>query len=509
MATETQTPFLSPRALVHVGVFAVLLVLVLVTRGQGERAGIRELSLPSLAKERVTSIEIGGKHKAKLSREGDSWFVEDPDKPGQKFPAEQSQVDRALDGLAELEAGAFVTGRADKHDELELSAEKGTFVTAVTDDKKILKVVLGRFAKGGGNYLRKQDGDEVFVGKGALASAVRKDAAAWRKKALVAAEEKDLVEVRVAVAGQAPYVLTRAPAENDGDVGDWKLTEPATLPDGFRLDEGALGRLARAFAGLRAADFVDEKMDEAATGLGAGATVVTAKTQGGQEVAVRFGSADDKKRAYTTVSGDPQLYVVADYTVKNVAKPLDDLRDLTFLVGLDADKVTEARFDGPEGVVVLKKSGEEWTVAQGTPTPEFDATSVTAKLKQLASLKGQGYRGRGAEGGFVPGKPPVKVTLTVDGEAAPRFLEFGGEVPGEAADKPSGRVFARTSDGYVYDVGTYQKTRYEKPWDLFKQMAPPPGMGGMPGGGGGIPGLENLPPDIRRQLEQQLRQQGR
>ena len=66
---------------------------------------------------------------------------------------------------------------------------------------------------------------------------------------------------------------------------------------------------------------------------------------------------------------------------------------------------------------------------------------------------------------------------------------------------------AEGGDGLVYAVASFTKARYEKPVELFKKPPPPPQGMGAPGGGG-ISGLENLPPDVRQKLEASLKQQG-
>lgn len=504
--TSATTAPVSPRALVHLGVFLALLVITVFTGFGPDRVGIRELKLPDFDKDTISAITLDGKHKAKLIKQGDGWMVEDPDKPGKTFPVEDNLIDRALGAIADLETGAFVTGRSEKHEELEINADKGLALTVTGGKGKQMSIVVGRFAKGGGNYVRKDGSDEVFVGKGSLMSSLGKDAKAWRKKSILGIEETDLVQVAVQVPGQSPYSLVRGPATPaDGEAGEpqpgeWKLADGVELPEGFRLDDSALKRVPRSLAGLRAVDFIDEAVAD--TGLGAGATQVTGQTQDGKSFTVSFGKEDDNKRIYTKVSGEEQLYVVNSYTVKNTAKPLLELRDLKLLAGLATDKVTSFSIAGPEGKVVVTKQDGAWSMTQGTAPDDkpFDPATVDSKLGQLARLKATEYLGQGAA--IPAGNPNVVLTLVVDGEAAPRTITFGGELPADDG-KPANNVGVKVSDGHAYGISKFQRDRWGKPYEVFKKVAPPPGAGGP--GGGGIPGMENLPPDIRKQLEAQLR----
>ena len=56
-------------------------------------------------------------------------------------------------------------------------------------------------------------------------------------------------------------------------------------------------------------------------------------------------------------------------------------------------------------------------------------------------------------------------------------------------------------DDLTYVVAAFTRNRLDKPYDLFKKPpTPPQGMGQH----GGIPGMENLPPDVRKKLEESM-----
>jgi hypothetical protein len=109
-------------ALISMAVFGVLLFVVFATREDQVRVGIRELKLVHLAKDEISQIEISGKKKANLKKEGDSWVVENPETPGKSYAVEQAAIDRALEAFEKLETGAFVSARVEKHADLEVNA---------------------------------------------------------------------------------------------------------------------------------------------------------------------------------------------------------------------------------------------------------------------------------------------------------------------------------------------------------------------------------------------------
>jgi len=486
-------------AWISLGTFLVLLVLVFVTREDHVAVGVRALTLPTFDADKVTKIEVRSKDKSALlekvggTKEQPQWTVADPEKPEVKLAASPSQVKTALDALAELSAEGFVTGRKEKHADLEIGEEKGVTVT-LTQGGKATALVFGRFAKGGGNYVRLADSDEVFVGKGRFAGAVKKDVKAWRKRKLLPFEAKDLRALTLAPAGQPELKLKGEGGE--GDTVNWSL-EGVALPAGFRLDTDALGRIANAVAGLRATDFADEGA------LGEVQGTVSGKTVDDQSFTVRFGAVDDKKRVFTQLEGDAQLYLLSEYTVKSVLKSLEELRSLN-LIELDAAKATKAEFTGPDGRVIVEKTDAGWALVEPAAPPEgydFDPSQVEPKLEALGRLKASGL----ASPEKLPVAKPaeqVTVAVTVDGQV--KTLAFGDEIPRAEDDKGAVEHYAYSAeDEMTYKVGQWQRNRYAKPLELFKRPVAPQGPPG-----GGIPGMENLPPEIRKQLEAQLKQQG-
>ena len=209
--------------LVTFGVFVVLLVAFLATREDKVRVGIRELNLVQIDKGELTELVISGKNKAILRKTGDAWTVENPDSPGKSFPVEKAALDRALDEFNKLEAGTFVSARKEKHEDLEVNAEKGLSLKA-TGNNKTLDIVLGRRGKRGGHFIRASGTDEVFESKGNLASMLAKDASAWRKKKLLDHKVEDVKKLELAHSGAEKYTITET-AATDGEKKGWTVSE--------------------------------------------------------------------------------------------------------------------------------------------------------------------------------------------------------------------------------------------------------------------------------------------
>ena len=89
----------------------------------------------------------------------------------------------------------------------------------------------------------------------------------------------------------------------------------------------------------------------------------------------------------------------------------------------------------------------------------------------------------------------------MDGGPA-QSLRFGNELK---SDKGGKEAYVKGSvDNLTYAIYDAARTRYETGIELFKRPPPPP-----PSVGGGMRGLENLPPDVRQKIEAQMRAQQR
>ena len=491
---------MSRNATISVAIFAVLLVITLATHEDQVRVGMRTLALPTLSADTLSGIEIRGKYKATLKKEGEKWTVADPDHPEKTFPVEESAIKRVLDELGNFKAGRFVTGRATKHADLQVDDKEGTQVVFQSGSSR-LAVVFGRYAKGGGNYMRKQGSDEVFIAKGALASALRKNADQWRQRAVFGTLKPEaLKSVTIQASGEPPYTLRYTPGTEDKAKGTWTLADKSALPPGFRVDKAALGRVARAFASLRAYEFADDvKASDA--GLNP-QTQASAQTQDGRTLKVTFGKQNDKKLTYFQVQGDPQIYLAQQYVVDGLLKPLKKMRDLT-LMDAKAEDIVEMTFTAGGSHLTLSKKDGSWSVTDPTTLPpgvEFDPSVVPGKLSALLRTRAL----RVVEGVHAsdlgPGDPRVELK---DKDGKSYALRFGGKAPKEEGKPGEQLLVTGSADTLVYAIGTYQRDRYKKPFELFKPPPPPPQ--GMGGGMGGMPGLDSLPPDIRKKIEEQMR----
>ncbi|MHB8875778.1 MAG: DUF4340 domain-containing protein [Myxococcaceae bacterium] len=491
--------------LIAVGVFAVLLVLVLATRDRGNvNVGVPKLELPVLDKAKVTQVEVSGAKGATLTHGPTGWMVVDPAKPGGPHPADESQVGNLLDTLKDLKAPDFVSERAEKHAEMEIDAAKGLAVKVTADGGGKLDLVFGKAGKAGGSYLRAAGSNQVFLTQSSLPYMLRREASGWRKRGFFPSTFVELSKVTVNLDDGSAL-----PLEVGAD-GTWALASGTPTPEGFRFDADAARQVGMTLASLSAMDFADALPDEAVGLAGAHATV-QAQLRDGKTVTVHLGSepkaaAGDAGPAPAAgmiavkVEGDPQLYLVPPHQVDALKKRLGDLRQTT-LLSFDPEKATRLLVQAGGKKTVVAKEGGAWKVVEPKALPpgfEFDPGQVNAQLGQLKTLRAaKAVEGvSDAQAGLA--KPATVVEISLEGAPA-QTLKFGGEAP---AGPGGPQVYAKGSiDGLTYAVATAQRERLSTGVELFKKPPPPPDFGQ----GGGIRGMESLPPEVRRQLEEQFR----
>ncbi len=511
-------------------VFVILLFVVIGRNDKHTKVGVKELKVEKVDKTAVEKIEVtlpqkkaagdagpaadgGAAKRVVLEKKGEKWVVSDGAAPDKKFAADDAQVKTALDAIGEFATGDLIANKKEKHAEMEIDDDKGQVVQITAKGKKALDLIFGRAAKGGGSTVRMKGSDDVFVAKGRLGSVVKKEVGAWRKKALFEIKADEVTRVAVTNVDGSKLVVEStpaAPAAAPPDGGpaptpkaEWKLVEPATLPEGFRLDKAQLSRPATSFATLRAQDFADGASD-ATAGFDQPHTVVEATTPAGKTV-VHFGKEDEKKRVYAKVDGDPQVYLLAAYSAKQLQKSADDLRELT-LFDAKPDEVERATFKGSAGTIVVQKKGDQWQLVEPKKAPaDFEASQIAGQVSAVLRLRGT--RVASDAPATAVAKPGPTVELTLKG-GKKQTLRFGAAVPPDATDpkkdekKEPREYYAKGAvDDLTYVVAAFSRNRYDKPAELFKKPpAPPPGIGG-----GGIPGMENLPPDVRKKLEESIK----
>ncbi|MBL8949479.1 MAG: DUF4340 domain-containing protein [Myxococcaceae bacterium] len=458
--------------LLALALFGALLAVVMLTREDETNlnVGVPKLTVPALNGD-PTVVEVSGANAAKLTSENGLWKVNG-------FAADEAQVKSFTDALKDFKAQDFVTEKAERHAELEVDDVKGTKVTVSTAAGPRWTLVFGKAGKSGGTYVRDAKSNAVFTTNSPVAYQLKRKANDWRKKMITTALMADVTKVTVT---QPSGVLTLV-RKDDG----WKLEPPP--PADFRFDAEAPTRLLGAATMLQAQDFGDSLGEQVAT--------LDLELKDGKKLQLKLGAKRPEGTTPLQVEGDPQVYLLAQFTADQLLKTTEDMRDTT-LLAFDPAKVKTFTITAAGKTIALQKEGEGWKVTEPKKLPdgyEVDVATVSAALNRLKLMKASQLAPDGvtdAAAGLT--KPTAVVEVQLEG-GAKQAMRFGGDTPAKDRHYVKG-----TADNRLYVIGTAQRASYEGGLDMFKKR-PPPDMSQMRG-------LEQLPPEVRRQLEAQLKMQ--
>ncbi|MEW6432622.1 MAG: DUF4340 domain-containing protein [Myxococcota bacterium] len=469
------------KTLIAVGVLGALLAAFFLTREEQVAEGIKSMPPLGLTADQVQRLEVSGEHKAVLEKGQQGWTVAHPDSAALKYPADEALVKSALAALADFKAPDLASERKERHAEYGVD-DKGTRVKVTRADGQTVELVWGKPSRRGGAYVRRAESDAVFISPSNLQWQFNRDVLAWREKRLRAPAAGDLARVSVTHPDGHAFTLEA------GEGGGWALD--GALPRGFRFDAAAAQRLVSAVTSLRAADFLKGEAPDFSRGL----RFRLEKKDGGG-VTVTFGERRSDGQVPVSLEGESEVATVPGFTFDQVNKRLDDLRART-LFTFDAQKVTRLEVAaGAQRTVVQKREGD-WTLVEPKTPPAgvtFTATQVPVVLSRLAALEASRGAFDAAPKATGLSKPTLQVTVTLEDGTTQR-LALG-------ADAPDGEVYARgAADELTWRLPVSQKTWLAKGVELFGPPPPPPALGQGHG-------LEQLPPELRRQLEAQLRLQ--
>lgn len=462
---------------IAVVVFGLLAIAFLVTREKQVNVGVRKLTLQPVNAEAIVSVEIGGATPVSLRADNGSWTVAAATSTDKRFPADDGQVKTLLQALVEFKASDFVTEQPEKHAELEVDDAKGLTVKANTASGTVRDLVLGKASKSGGAYVRQAKSNEVFVTSSGLTHQAKRNVTAWRKKSIATVKAEDVTKVTITPAAGEPFSLI-------ADSGGWKFEGKA--PADYSFDSAAAQRVVSQLNSLTAQEFIDGDVIEPFN------TVVAVEAKEGKTATLRLTAKRADGTYALKVDGNAQTYVLPAWQAEQLSKDADGLRDLR-LMHFEVAQAERLTVISPGKKTVVVREGEKWKLAEPKTAADFDSAQVNTQLLRLASVRGLKKAQDVTELQAGINKPSVQIEVSLKGGGVQR-LRFGG------AGKNANEAFAKGDDGRVYVVASHDKASFETGAELFKRPPPPPDMNG-------VQGLDQLPPEIRKQIEAQLRQQ--
>jgi Domain of unknown function (DUF4340) len=467
--------------LIALAVFGVLGLAWVATREPQVNVGMHKATFSPVAADSITSIEVGGPNPVSLRLENGAWTV-GAGAAEKRYPADEAQVKGLTQALADLKADDFVTERAEKHAELEVDPAKGLSVQASSATGVVREFTLGKASKSGGAYLRAGNSNEVYVTIGGLPYQVRRNVTAWRKKSITTAKADDVTALSVSLENGARFGLKLE--------GTAFTLEPGAVGKDFKFDPVAAQRLVGQLTSLSAQEFGDDAAEVVPN-------VFELSTKDGKKVSVRLGAKHPDGTFPARVDGDAQTYLLPGYQAEVLLKGIEGLRDMRLLRVDEVALVERLTVSAGGKKTVAQKDGGSWKIVEPKSLPagfDFDASQVDRQVSVLTNLRGLKVVRDVPEANV--GVSAVTVAVELKGGAI-KHVAFG------SATSTASEVYAKADDGMLYAAPASDKAQFERGLELFKRPPPPPSFNGMQG----IQGLEQLPPEVRKQLEAQLRAQ--
>ena len=486
---------MSRNAVIALGAMVVLGGVFFATQEKEIRVGVESLDFSKFEKTSVSQIVITGAQTVSMKKEDAGWLIQTPAGQGQGatwVKADGTKVDKIFTEITKVRSSFMVSNRKDALEGYELNKEKGTQLTFSSAAGELLSLVVGRSNNKGSTYMKEAKDDRVFAVRSALSGMVKKGINDWRGRGVWDLALKDIAKVTFKPAQGSPYSIT---VNEEGKDTNYQLAEGAVTPVGFRFGNNEAKRLVSGLMNLRANDFFDGDPKAAETGFGTEHASLIVERREGKSINLHIGAENDKKQRYVEVEGNPQVYLIQSSNLKNLLGDVNAVRAMN-VIDFDENKVVKIEIAEDKNKTVLSKENNGWGINLPKTLPagfQFDPNSVERQLRSIKNIKAEAFVGAPASQHGLK-KPSLTITLTDENGSTTR-LAYGAET-----EEGSKKVYLQSPiDNGVYKARAFQKTRYQKGVELFKKFEAPKGDFSQ------AQGFNNLPPDVRKSLEEQMR----
>jgi len=283
--------------------------------------------------------------------------------------------------------------------------------------------------------------------------------------------------------------------------GAWRVTDPVDADADQNNVESALNRLAD----LRITRIVATKPEHYARLQVDDASSVQVIVKGGEDTLARLMVGKYGNGMTMVRIGDRTEVFGASGSLRYAFdRELKAWRDRN-VVSVDAANVQAIRFESANGTFDFQRDGEGWKALEGQKAlGDFDPKQVTATLSTAARLTASDFAPEetsAARAGLA--EPQAIVTMTLADDPNAIVLELG------APTDQAGELYLwRKGEPTIYVVSQYLADRLQPDANAFQTpeapATPPPAMPMAPPGAQQQP---QLPPEVMRQLQEQIRAQ--
>lgn len=283
--------------------------------------------------------------------------------------------------------------------------------------------------------------------------------------------------------------------------GKWSLSAPLAA----KADGAAVDALLDKLSDLQVASVV-AKSKESHAKLGVDAEhAIQVKAFAGDKLLIdALVGASKSSGTMLRKQGEEQVVAVKGSIRYAFEKELKYLRDRT-ITDVDHESIKAISVSSAKGTFKFEKAESGWMQAKGEkPIKDFAPNKVQSLVSTFAKLRATDFAAPDATPASTGlNAPKGKITLTPK-EGAEVVVEIGSDIDNSdtftraAHNEVLYRISKYTADRLVADAAAFSEPP-KKPGEAAPPAAPP----GMQMGGGG-----EIPPEILRQLQQQMGQQG-
>jgi len=456
----------------------LVLLLVLITLGgyiyfverPSQEREAEAKKLVALKRDAVTGITLAYPDRTIVLEKTDGhWRITQP----VTADADDPVVNNMVTAVAEADVSRTLDDVGDKLASYGLAPPEAT-ITLTVKDGSVPPIKIGKATQvGSAAYLQKGDDPKVYIGTMAFQSAMKKQVKDLRDKSLVTFEDQDVKKFELEKGG-----VTISAERTEPD--KWRITKPGDYP----ADSAEIRALLASLRGLRADDFVsdDPNPDLAKFGLTDPQfrIAVWVGKDAAQKTLLLGAFKDDeanKKSIYAKRAELPTVVTLPDYSIKNLDKSLNTLRDKTVLAydKEKAAKVVVTRKDG-NGFTLAKKDGT-WHIEDPGEGTERGPT-ITRFLDDVTAFKGGDIMSEDPKKDlreYGLATPDMTVVVS-DADGKPLATLVGARGPEPAGDPNAKAFVSALGTGIVYTVKQFVYDRVDKKRADFRD-APKPAPG--------------------------------
>ncbi len=283
--------------------------------------------LPDLVATEIDRLEIRRPKEEPIviEKKSGKWRITAP----LQAEADETAVSTALDKLDDLEVMDLAATKAAHHERLGVTDEEAVHVVVGRDGgKEWIHLLIGSY-RGGNTMVRKAGDDRVAAVRGSIKYAFNKALRDWRDRRVVDIEPKRVVFARFENE-HGRFAFEREPG------GTWRLAEGTVLE---RFDPDKVAGVVSSLARMRASDFAEADVDEAVSGLGAGAARVLlrispeakegdgdggAPSEPSEQIVLLLGKqVEGKEQFHLRREGRDVVYLVSKYLAERLRPAAD------------------------------------------------------------------------------------------------------------------------------------------------------------------------------------------